>query len=258
MQTITYVNQSFQKGRLARWPDGVMPLRVYIAKYRWYQGNQHDEYKYTQMIIDAFNLWEKLTNGIVSFERVMSLYDSNINIDWRRVDRKSLGNCMFNYDKLGRYFSAEVQIGLSDGIIHHQYMDENEVFHTIIHEIGHSVGLGHSPTKGDIMYVPHQYGVTQVTQNDVATLKWLYKLPVTKTPQEIIAMYPNVSAKSVDELIYKISGEKSEFEKTKDALMQSQNSRNLHEENANIGDLKRYQMQLNNLNINIDKSKFRK
>ena len=35
-----------------------------------------------------------------------------------------------------------VQIGISDGIIHKQYMDENEVYHTILHEIGHAVGRG--------------------------------------------------------------------------------------------------------------------
>ena len=125
MQTITYLSDCFNKGKLSRWADNVMPIKVYIGKFNWYKskGNASDEYKYTQMIIDGFNLWETLSGGLVSFERTMNLYDSNINIDWKRVDRKSLGSCTFNFDKLGRYYSAELSIGLSDGIIHHQYMD---------------------------------------------------------------------------------------------------------------------------------------
>ena len=253
MQTITYLSDCFNKGKLSRWADNVMPLKVYIGKFNWYKskGNIQDEYKYTQMIIDAFNLWEKLSGGIISFERTMNLYDSNINIDLKRVDRKSLGSCIFNFDKLGRYYSAELSIGLSDGIIHHQYMDENEVFHTILHEVGHAVGLGHSKTKGDIMYVPHEYGVVNISKNDLKTLQWLYKLPIGKTEEEILAMYPNYGACDIDDLIGKISGEKTEFEKVKDSLLQNEPQKDLLQENENIGDLKKYLMQLNNIKINF-------
>ena len=253
MQTITYLNNCFSKGKLSRWPDNVMPLKVYIGKFNWYKskGNSSDEYKYTQMIIDGFNTWENLSGGLVSFERAMNLYDSNINIDWKRVDRKSLGSCTFNYDKLGRYYSAELSIGLSDGIIHHQYMDENEVFHTILHEIGHAIGLGHSQTKEDIMYVPHEYGVVNISQNDLKTLQWLYKLPTGKTEKEILAMYPQNTASDIDSLIKKISEDKTEFEKIKDLLLENTPQKDLLQENENIGDLKKYLMQLNNIKINF-------
>ena len=255
MQTITYLNDCFNNGKLSRWADNVMPLKVYIGKFNWYKSTgAQDEYKYTQMIIDGFNLWEQKSNGLVSFERTMNLYDSNINIEWKRVDRKSLGSCTFNFDKLGRYYSAELSIGLSDGILHHQYMDENEVFHTIVHEIGHSVGLGHSKTKGDIMYVPHEYGVTNISQNDLATLRWLYKMPVGKTQNEILTQYSNYGATSVDDLILKMSKDyKSDFERVKENLSQTTISKDLLEENQNIGDLKKYLMELNNLQINIKK-----
>lgn len=130
-------------------------------------------------------------------------------------------------------------------------MDENEVFHTILHEIGHAIGLGHSKTKGDIMYVPHEYGIVNISQNDLKTLQWLYKLPTGKTEKEILAMYPQNTASDIDSLIKKISENKTEFEKIKDSLLENTPQKDLLQENENIGDLKKYLMQLNNIKINF-------
>ncbi len=250
---MTYLQDCLRQGKLARWADKIMPLNVFIGNFSWYKSKgQLDEYKYTQMIIDGFNLWENLSGGLVCFNRTNNIYDSQINVTWKRVDRKSLGSCNFCFDKQSRYYSAEVSIGLSDGIIHQKYMDENEVFHTIIHEIGHSIGLGHSKHKGDIMYVPHEYGVVNISNNDLETLRWLYKFPVGSTVQEILSKYSSYQAKDLDDLVFRIKEKdsRSEFEKTKDELLNQTPEKDLLIENENIGDLKKYLLQLNNIKVN--------
>lgn len=249
MEKKTYLQESVKNGRLIRW--SIMPLKVYIAPMKFYSKKGQD-LKYRYLVKRALDEWHKVSNGKVSFVVVDNLHASNVNIDWKRVERKALGCCYFHYDKANRLYSAEVSIGLTEGLVHADYMDEDEVYHTILHEIGHAIGLGHSPFKKDIMYTPHQKGIIHIGDGDRLSVNWLYTFPQGKTVAEIASKY-NVSGSDLDEVVARIISKqtKTQFEKVKDELAPSQ-QRNLLEESENIANLRKYHMALQNIKISPD------
>ncbi len=252
MQKYTYVAESLKNGKIMRWT--FMPLKVFIAPMKFYS-KQGEEYKYRQLVLRALDEWQKATKGRVAFKVVNNLLDSNVNVEWKRVERKALGHCYFNYDASNRLYSAEVAIGLTEGLVHADYMDEGEVYHTILHEIGHAIGLGHSHNPADIMYTPHQKGINSVSKGDVLTVNWLYTLPQGATTAEVASKY-SIGGSNIDEIIAKFINKKSpsEFEKVKASVKIPK--RDLLEEQDAIANLRKYHLAIQNVKISEDMKKF--
>ena len=241
----TYLNGSVKSGNIMRW--SINPLVVYIAPMKFYS-KQGEDAKYRKMVIDALNVWSAASGGKISFKITNVLLESNINIDWKRVERQALGHCYYSWDGQGRLYGAEVSIGLTDGRIHKQYDNEIEVYHTILHEIGHALGLQHSPYKEDIMYTPHQYGNASLSANDKYSIQWLYRLPAGGSVKSIASKYGITTTSDIDSVIRKIDSKNNKNESGGEKLKISTN-RDLLQESTNIGDLKKYNMMLQNISL---------
>lgn len=170
-----YIERVLSYGKLKRWNPETFPLTVYIEN-----NPQLPEYYYSE-VKKAFQQWQKDTENFVRFVYTNNKQSANIRCEFKNfADLKnnspggmSLGVTQIKTKKgVLKYSQIDLAITDSKG----KYFNSKHLYSTILHEIGHSLGLsGHSVNKKDIMY-PVNYSNSGLSKGDINTLKLLYSI----------------------------------------------------------------------------------
>ena len=179
-----YINQKFPEnyiervlsyGKLKRWNPETFPLTVYIEN-----NPQLPEYYYSETK-KAFQQWQKDTENFVQFVYTNNKQSANIRCKFKNYTSlknnspagMALGVTQIKTKKgVLKYSQIDLSITDSKG----KYFDSKHLYSTILHEVGHSLGLsGHSVNKKDIMY-PVNYNNLSLSKGDINTLKLLYSI----------------------------------------------------------------------------------
>jgi Matrixin len=158
-----------QDSMLHRWDNRIQsPVRVYVAPGRV----ANFQPGFIDAIRQAFARWEDA--GVpVRFTLDADSAAAEVRFQWRiQFEGERTGETELQWDQDGRLTSGVVTLATFDP--KGQPLGEDDMRVVAMHEIGHLIGLDHSPDSTDLMFVTTK--VRDLSARDIQTALLLYQL----------------------------------------------------------------------------------
>lgn len=166
-----YIESSKVNGKLCKWDKDF--INVYITPITANINNKEFYYSEVQRAANVWNHNLKQNSISVSFYIIQNPSMADIVIHWTKVGRVFEGMCKYPSIINGIIKKVSIDVGLPNEFSGKNTTNES-IFATILHELGHSLGLGHGVDIDDAMFVPHQKNISVPSENDLYVLKQIY------------------------------------------------------------------------------------
>lgn len=176
-----------KRNRFSRWKAKHLPLKIYIppdAVASKVAGYVHGD---ELLMRSAFEVWQKMSNGKISFVFEPQEKRADIRCAWvsdqkdlNIMDTDAVGVCARSSDAENNILSATIRIltfapGHEFPMSGDNHFRKNNLREVCLHEIGHSLGLNHSPRENDLMWFRcHPQPRATPSIKDIETLSNLY------------------------------------------------------------------------------------
>lgn len=167
-----YIESSKINGRLCKWDKSL--VNVFVTPIT---ANISDKNFYYSQVQQALNVWNNVLRecGInLQFCIIQTPQNADIVVHWVKVGRVFEGMCKYVSVVNGFIRKISIDIGLFNEFSGKNTTNES-IFASILHEFGHSLGLGHGVEIDDCMFVPHQKNIQIPSENDKYILKEIYR-----------------------------------------------------------------------------------
>lgn len=228
-----YIEQTPYDSLILRWDISSFPLKVYID----FPANDKLPEYYKNEITKALEQWES-ASGFLKFTFAQKAKNAHIVIKFLPLPENNCAGRVCKY--VVAYTEPTIKVNmlkrmtitLYDKDAYGNYFSDKELYNTILHEIGHALGImGHSYSTDDLMYMSNEEqqnniytrfrsSFQYISAKDINTVTLLYNLapdisniPVAKIKKEKLIYPPIILGTTEDMQMDKIKEAKNYIEK---------------------------------------------